>query len=950
MGGAKKWIDSVIHSGPRKHGRDDCQQSNNQQSQLQERGSGKGIVRSTWRSLSPFTRTSERDHARPPSQSDTVLSGTLAPASGRIDFAASSTSLISLGQEPQQRLAAPPCHTDSSPPETKGLGGLDAVPCAHCPRPPPEAPATDIAALNPLDIVITTISLIDPSSQTLDPVSTPTNNSQALSSASQAVEDANRMSDTKNNPSTFPPSISSHIWQKTLVIAQKSLAKYQLPSVELGGLQSQSAAENIQFLVAELETAHQKNKDRQWRYKDRQGNEVVWVERLGRIMKSVDKYAKIVDTAIQHHPDITSLVWAGARTMLQVALNHVESMECFEATMATIMDNMAVSAFYAGIYTGVKLNTAMGDTGKLHEVLDISLPALYAAVIVFAVKARQYFDARWNKKAVNILKPFAIEFQPFIDDITGMGKTVQECADMATMERIRGSSEKIAEMAHLLIDIRADMKPLSRLNEISDALNENVKVSKEILKRSLRAEDEELLQLLSPLEPLKRHADVKSIRLENSGTWLLELECFRKWRDIGTTDGSGHILCCYGMPGAGKTMISSLVIDYLSSQASEQTTSKASVVCLYADYRDWNNQTLVHILGCFLHQLLTSADLLHVQNQVIEILKGVKKRNTKVELGDMFTMLKLISTQLDSTFFCIDALDELEPQTRRRLLDILSNELQLGTRATRLFLTGRPHMQSEVQSFFEIQQEQEVEIIAKENDIRQYLSDKIAKDRRVNPDAMNNALESEILAALVARSQGMFLLPTLHIDMVLEQATISKRRKALGMLPTELHDTFEGVVKRIQQSRGHSELGMKVLLWLHLAYRPLKLEELQHALAVEQGDTQFEVDNIPSRKALLDCCLGLVLIDEETGTVRFVHYSLEEHFRLQSSIYFPHGYSAVAETCLIYLNFPELREHSKTMSKLKEKLRNFPLLEYAACNWGMRISSLQRPYKSYMDQ
>ena len=78
----------------------------------------------------------------------------------------------------------------------------------------------------------------------------------------------------------------------------------------------------------------------------------------------------------------------------QVALNHVEAMEYFEGTMVTIIDKMAVSAFYAGIYTGVGLHTAMGDTGKLHNVLDIALPELYAAVIVFAIKARQYFDAR----------------------------------------------------------------------------------------------------------------------------------------------------------------------------------------------------------------------------------------------------------------------------------------------------------------------------------------------------------------------------------------------------------------------------------------------------------------------------------------------------------------------------------------------------------------------------
>jgi len=43
------------------------------------------------------------------------------------------------------------------------------------------------------------------------------------------------------------------------------------------------------------------------------------------------------------------------------------------------------------------------------------------------------------KKAVNMLKPFAVEFQPFIDDITGKETTVQECADIATMERTRST-------------------------------------------------------------------------------------------------------------------------------------------------------------------------------------------------------------------------------------------------------------------------------------------------------------------------------------------------------------------------------------------------------------------------------------------------------------------------------------------------------------------------------
>ena len=203
------------------------------------------------------------------------------------------------------------------------------------------------------------------------------------------------------------------------------------------------------------------------------------------------------------------------------------------------------------------------------------------------------------------------------------------------------------------------------------------------------------------------------------------------------------------------SVYSSLVIDHLYSQITRQSSNKTGVACLYADYRDWNNQTLIHILGCFLHQLLAGADIPHIPDQVIEKLKEVKKRNTKLGLGDVLAMIKLLLEQLDGIFFCIDALDELEPQTRRRLLDILS--MQLGTKTVRLFFTGRPHMQSEVQSFFEIPQEQEVKIIANENDIRQYLSHKITEDRRVNPDAMNKVLECEILATLAARSQGMYV-------------------------------------------------------------------------------------------------------------------------------------------------------------------------------------------------
>ena len=183
-----------------------------------------------------------------------------------------------------------------------------------------------------------------------------------------------------------------------------------------------------------------------------------------------------------------------------------------------------------------------------------------------------------------------------------------------------------------------------------------------------------------------------------------------------------------------------------------------------------------------------------------------------------------------------------------------------------------------------------------------------------------------------------FLLPTLHIKMILEMPTNSQRREALEILPTDLYDSFQGIITRIQgRPNASAELGMRVLMWLHFACRPLKLMELQHALAVKRSHTEFDAGNIPSQKVLLDCCLGLVIVDEETLTVRFVHFTLEEYFRDNFRTQFPNGYSSIAETCLTYLNFGNLRQHFTDPASLRQMRTKYPFLKYAALYWGTYV-------------
>ena len=66
-------------------------------------------------------------------------------------------------------------------------------------------------------------------------------------------------------------------------------------------------------------------------------------------------------------------------------------MEGFEVAIAVLLEKVTICKFFAGIFMGVPLSTA---DGQFQSMLDSSLPEFYAAVIVFAVKARSYFEAR----------------------------------------------------------------------------------------------------------------------------------------------------------------------------------------------------------------------------------------------------------------------------------------------------------------------------------------------------------------------------------------------------------------------------------------------------------------------------------------------------------------------------------------------------------------------------
>ena len=109
------------------------------------------------------------------------------------------------------------------------------------------------------------------------------------------------------------------VWAKALEITKRKLSDNNLPPLNLTNLTSQSVEENVEAVVKALNMLQEDDKKKRWSYTWR-GKKVIVVEHLGKILKTVEKYLQVVDTAKPRNPEMGALVWACVWAIMQVRI------------------------------------------------------------------------------------------------------------------------------------------------------------------------------------------------------------------------------------------------------------------------------------------------------------------------------------------------------------------------------------------------------------------------------------------------------------------------------------------------------------------------------------------------------------------------------------------------------------------------------------------------------
>jgi NACHT domain. len=204
-------------------------------------------------------------------------------------------------------------------------------------------------------------------------------------------------------------------------------------------------------------------------------------------------------------------------------------------------------------------------------------------------------------------------------------------------------------------------------------------------------------------------------------------------------------LFCPGIPGAGKTILVSIVIDYLQRNLAG---CDVGIAYLYCNFRRVEDQTVEQLIANLVKQLLRNK--FPPPTAVMDAYTRHEKHRSQPLLSDLEEMFHDVTILYkDGVFVIVDALDEcqMSDNVRSKFIEALQRLQSRGTNVN-LLATSRP-LPDIVEAF---DGHSCLEIVAQKDDIERYMRNQMPNLRAVSKDP---DLQNEIISCIVSVADGM---------------------------------------------------------------------------------------------------------------------------------------------------------------------------------------------------
>ncbi|KAH7006723.1 hypothetical protein EDB82DRAFT_565832 [Fusarium venenatum] len=410
----------------------------------------------------------------------------------------------------------------------------------------------------------------------------------------------------------------------------------------------------------------------------------------------------------------------------------------------------------------------------------------------------------------------------------------------------------------------------------------------------------ELLPVLKPLDYGAQQSDYFGNRQQGTGQWFLESTEYREW-----IEADGKTLFCPGIPGAGETILSSIVINDLYTRFSHDPN--IGIAYIYCNFRREQEQKIVDLLASLLKQL--SRGWYRLPESVNSLYDKHKKNATRPLLGEVSAALKSVVGLYVMVFITVDALDECQALDDCRGI-FLSEIFRLqGKFMVNICATSRPIS--------------DVAIV------------------KTNP-----RLQEQIKTGISEAVGGMFLLAHIYLQFLKDKVTENDVRSAL-----------EGIQKQKErinrQEMGLREFAILVLSWITCVKRQLTTIELQHALGTKKGNRSLDTRNLVPIESRVSVCAGLVTVDKKSDIIQLAHYTTQQYFNGKQNELFPNVRSNMTTACVTYLSFDAFGSGlCRTDQEFEERMRLYPFYHYTTHHLGdhaRQIPSLRQEAADFLE-
>ncbi|KAI0197576.1 hypothetical protein F4808DRAFT_463616 [Astrocystis sublimbata] len=388
------------------------------------------------------------------------------------------------------------------------------------------------------------------------------------------------------------------------------------------------------------------------------------------------------------------------------------------------------------------------------------------------------------------------------------------------------------------------------------------------------SQNDKIKQRLSPTDPSINFQNALRQRQPGTGQWLLEHDSYLAWKS-----GTNSFLWLHGIPGCGKTVLSSIVIEDIEHQIPR------SVLYFYFTFTDRGKQTLesaIKSLACQLYDLRPNT-----RHHFQLLLSNIDPRQpSHEELCD--TLATMIQTA-GEIWIVLDALDECttryEYPTGGLLMwlqDIRKRELGIH-----LLVTSRleADIESAIEAIARVENIVSLQSGQVGSDIDLYVKTRVRDGAGLKRWKSNPDVQSEIEFTLVQKADGMFRWVACQLDALEKCLNYRSVKDTLDTLPKTLDETYARVLASLPLENQTDVT--RLLQFLTFSEHSLEVDEVVDALATDATDAveraPFDPKNrMPDPRELKKLCPSLITLTTEGDVqakvyIHLAHLSVREY-------------------------------------------------------------------------